>query len=168
MLAAQLRDLRTVIHEVGLYNKPLMLWGDSFARSNPADAKVAVPHEIKQPAHAEPLGGLVVLLAALYEDDIKAVYVCGGLSSYQSLLGSQFLHVPHDALVPGILTVGDLPDLVSLLSPRPVRLDGFVDGLNRRVSEKALGALYGEKADVHAEPATDAELVRWFVDKTGG
>ena len=45
--------------------KPILLWGDSFAPVNAGDAKLAVPHELKQPPHAEPMGALVVLLAAL-------------------------------------------------------------------------------------------------------
>ena len=40
----------------------------------------------KQPDLAEPLGGLLALFGALYEDDVKAVYVRGGLDGYQSVL----------------------------------------------------------------------------------
>lgn len=57
----------------------------------------------------------------------------GGLESFASVLKSPFLYVPHDAIVPGALTAGDLPEIVEALAPRAWRHDGAVDGLNRRV-----------------------------------
>jgi pimeloyl-ACP methyl ester carboxylesterase len=177
LLGERVRDLRAVLMELrkkdlrgGAEPRQLYLWGDSFAPVNKADADLGAPLDAKQPHQAEPAGALVALLTALYEDDVRGVYVRGGLVSYQSLLDSPFLHVPHDALLPGVLTIGDLPDLVTLLSPRPVRLDGLVDSLNRRVADKDLKAAYApalaaDKAlTVSAEPASDAELVQWFVD----
>ena len=53
------------------------------------------------PDQAEPLGGLLALLGGLFEDDVRAVAVRGGLVSYASLLDSPFFYVPHDAVVPG-------------------------------------------------------------------
>ena len=156
-------------------NKPVLLWGDSFAPVNPPDSTGRAPLDVKQPAQAEPLGGLLALVTALNDESIKGVYIRGGLSSYQSLLESPFLHVPHDALLPGVLTVGDLPDLVTFLAPRHVRLDGLVDGLNRRVSDKRLAEIYApavaaygasmhaDRLTVRMEPASDEQLVKWFV-----
>ena len=46
---------------------------------------------------AEPLGGLLALFGALFEDDVRAVSVHGGLAGYESLLLSPFCYVPHDA-----------------------------------------------------------------------
>lgn len=43
-------------------------------------------------------------------------------------------YFPHDAVVPGALTAGDLADIAAAIAPRPLRLAGLVDGLNRRVS----------------------------------
>jgi len=64
------------------------------------------------------------------------------LASYDSLLHSPFCYVPHDALVPGALTAGDLADVAGALAPRPLRLDGLVDGLNREVSAEAVAKTY--------------------------
>jgi hypothetical protein len=46
--------------------------------------------------------------------------------------------VPHDALVPGALTAGDLCDVAAALAPRPLRLEGLVDGQNREVPADVL------------------------------
>jgi hypothetical protein len=156
-------------------NKPVLLWGESFATVNPPDSTGRAPLDVKQPAQAEPLGGLLALVTALNEESIKGIYVRGGLSHYQSLLESPFMHVPHDVLVPGVLTVADLPELVRFLAPRHVRLDGLVDGLNRRVGDKRLAEIYAPAVDayraskhadhltVRMEPASDEQVVQWFV-----
>jgi hypothetical protein len=93
-----------------------------------------VPLGIEEsPDQAEPLGGLLALFGGLFEDGIRAVCVRGGLTGYHSLLQSPFCHVPHDAVVPGALSAGDLCDVAAALAPRPLRLEGLVDGLNREV-----------------------------------
>src|SRR6185369_7717375 len=94
------------------------------------------------PVFAEPLGGLLGLLAALFEDDVRAVFVSGGLTSYHSVLTHYAVLVPHDACVPGALPAGDLSDLASALAPRPLHLDQMVDHLNRLVSEDDLRKSY--------------------------
>jgi cephalosporin-C deacetylase-like acetyl esterase len=175
MLGKQVRDLQEVLHllDKRFGEKPILLWGDSFAPVNAADAKLAVPHELKQPQHAEPMGGLVVLMAALFEENVKAVYVRGGLSSYASLLDGPFFHVPHDAIMPGALTTGDLPDLVRVLAPLAVRLEALVDGQNRLVSNKILTPTYQRALEafepgrltVRAETLSDAQLAAWFVEQ---
>ena len=117
----------------------MALWGESFAPTNPAGRDLAVPLDADPfPHQAEPLGGLLALLGALFEDDVSAVSVRGGLTGYESLLQSPFFYVPHDALVPGALTAGDLCDLAAALAPRPLRVEGLVDGLNRKASGVAL------------------------------
>jgi hypothetical protein len=57
-------------------------------------------------------------------------------------LQSPFCYVPHDVIVPGALTAGDLCDVAAALAPRPLRLEGLVDGLNRHVSTDALKQTY--------------------------
>src|SRR5262249_47445097 len=64
------------------------------------------------------------------------------LAGYQSILQSPFCYVPHDVIVPGALTAGDLCDVAAALAPRSVRLEGLVDGLNRHVSTHALKQTY--------------------------
>jgi dienelactone hydrolase len=129
----------------------IALWGDSFADPNPPDRRFAVPLELDDsPRLAEPMGGLVALLGGLFEDEVRAVHVRGGLANYRSLLESPFVYVPHDAIVPGALEAGDLDGVVATLRPRAVRQEALVDGLNRRVGKEEiagpawlLGALRG-------------------------
>jgi hypothetical protein len=183
LLGERVGDLRCTLKELrerqGLGKKTVLLWGDSFAPVN-GPANLGVPLDLKQPPQAEPLGGLVTLLTALYEKDVHGVYARGGLASYESLLEGPFSHVPHDAVVPGALTAGDMPDLVAALAPRVARLDGLVDGLNRRVKEDVLKAAYrpaiqayqtaryAERLTLHEEPATDQQVVQWFMEQIEG
>jgi dienelactone hydrolase len=115
----------------------IALWGDSFAPVNGPETRVDVPWDApKFPETGHPMGGLTALLGALFEEDLHAVYARGGLESCASALRGPFLHVPHDALVPGALLAGDLPAVAAALKPRS-RLEGRIDGLNRAVGEPA-------------------------------
>jgi hypothetical protein len=79
----------------------MALWGDSFAPANDPNKNLAVPFDAEPfPRLCEPLGGLLALFGGLFED-IRAIYLCGGLIGYASLLESPFCYVPHDAIVPG-------------------------------------------------------------------
>src|SRR6185312_12272844 len=138
LVGSRLRDVRSVLRHLrtraDLNAGRVALWGDSFAPANPAGQTLAVPLDADpSPRQAEPLGGLLALFTALFEDGVRAVYVRGGLTGYASVLQSQFCYVPHDALVPGALTAGDLCDVAAALAPRPLRMDGHLDGLDRAV-----------------------------------
>ena len=99
--------------------KRIALWGDSFTPPNDPKTNFKVPREADAwPGQSEPLGGLLGLLGALFEDDIRAVHVGGGLASYHSVLTHFAVLIPHDAAVPGALTAGDLCDLAAALTPR--------------------------------------------------
>src|SRR5262249_6791001 len=91
---------------------------------------------------AEPLGGLLALFGALFEDGVRAVCARGGLAGYGALLHSPFCYVPHDAVVPGALTAGDLGDVAAALAPRPLRLAGLVDGRNCLVPADRLAGIF--------------------------
>jgi hypothetical protein len=135
LTGSQLRDVRSVVRylrqrtpQVGT----IALWGDSTAETNPADRSEVVPQGVDNPnVQGEPTAGLIALLAALFEEDVDAVYARGTLASHRSLLSSPFLYVPHQAIIPGALQIGDIADLVAALAPRPVRMDAPIDGLNR-------------------------------------
>jgi hypothetical protein len=86
-------------------------------------------------------------LTALFEEDVRAVHVRGGLSDYQSVLQGSFCYLPHDVVVPGALATGDLCDLAGALAPCPVRLEMMVDGLNRVVSPATLTRIYAPALD---------------------
>ena len=119
------------------------LWGDSFAALNTANTDFQVPKRVSgRPAFSEPLGGLLVMLAALFEDDVTAVYTHGSLSGFLDAVTSPYVYIPHDVVVPGVLTKGDLTDLAAALAPCPMRLDGVVDGLNRTLALDVARSIY--------------------------
>ena len=137
LLGSRLRDLRSILLFLracrGLDEK-VLLWGDSLAAPNPPERSEVVPYGVDNSnTEAEPSAGLLVLLTALFEDHVNAVYARGTFVSFRSLLDSQFLYVPHDSVIPGALTVGDIADIAAALVPRPLRVECPVDGLNRRV-----------------------------------
>ena len=50
-----------------------------------------------------------------------------------------------------VLSTGDLPELAAALAPRPLRLEGLVDGLNRKVAPDVLGRRYEPAQAAHAQ-----------------
>jgi dienelactone hydrolase len=155
LVGLRLKDLRTVVgylsSRTDIDAARIGLWGDSLAPTNPAELILnelpqwQIGPQIEQ--QAEPLGGLLALLCALYEPRIRAVAVNGGLASFASLLDDNFCYVPQDVIVPGILEVGDLAEVAAALSPRPLRLVGLVDGLDRLVPEAVLKQRLGPVED---------------------
>jgi hypothetical protein len=180
LVGSRLRDLRAVLRylrgRADLDPRRLALWGDSFAPVNPAGRNPAVPLDADRlPDQAEPLGGLLALFGALYEEGVTAVFARGGLVNFQSLLHSPFCSVPYDILIPGALTAGDLDDVAAALAPRPLRLEGLVDGLNRRVPAgelaKALGPVRAAYRDapghlrIEAEAKPGESTARWLLGR---
>jgi hypothetical protein len=145
-LGQRLKDARTVVHYLtsrdDIDSKQLLLWGDSFVPTNPREGLLdqSVGQETgPQILHqSDPLGSLLVLLTALYENNVHAIAARGGLVSYLSVLGDRFCYVPQDVIVPGILETADISDIVAALGPRAVLLEGFVDGRNRRLTESEM------------------------------
>lgn len=144
-LGGQLTDLLCVIQRVRQFSMVnpdrIGVWGDSFAPVNAADRRVDVPLRIdNEPAVCEPAGAALALLAGVFDEKLVIVWSRNGLVSFRNILDSPFVYVPHDFIVPGVLTVGDLPVLGAIIhdSRRSVRIEGLVDGTNRRITvEKA-------------------------------
>jgi len=146
LLGARLKDLRTVV--AYLRSRPeleaqrMAIWGDSFAPANPPQGMLdeapnfRIGPDIQH--QAEPLGGTLAILGGLYEDRLRAIVVRGGLTGFLSILDDAFAYVPEDVMVPGILETGDLADLAATLAPRPLLLEGLVDGRNRPATEPGL------------------------------
>ncbi|MEX0718866.1 MAG: hypothetical protein WD066_19895 [Planctomycetaceae bacterium] len=136
LVGARLRDLRSLIAHLWTRAdvRRVGVWGDSFAETNPPEANLQAPHGVPhRPVESEPLGGMLALLVPLYHDDVSVIAVNRGLCDFDSLLDGQFVHVPFDAIVPGILETGDLPDLAVAAAPRALWMSGLVDGLNREL-----------------------------------
>ncbi|MFN7995022.1 MAG: acetylxylan esterase [Bryobacteraceae bacterium] len=139
LLGRRLKDLRTVLaylrRRTDVDGARAALWGESLAPVN--DAHTIMDEfqlwQVGPQIHhqGEPLGGLLAILGALYEPEVRAVAVRNGLVSYAALLEDAFEYVPADATVPGFLEVCDLPDVVAAVAPRPVLLEDPIDGKNR-------------------------------------
>jgi cephalosporin-C deacetylase-like acetyl esterase len=147
VLGNQLRDLRTVIRWLrtrdDLDGQKLAVWGDSFARPNPADRNPAAPLDAPDlPPIAEPGGALLAGFATFFESSVGVAYTRGGLTGSRSLLESPYLDVPHEAVVPGVFTVG------GYVWGGTVRGEGKVDGRNRRIGQ---------------EPVSPADAAAWVV-----
>lgn len=176
LLGARLRDLRSILAylrtRAEVDGARAVLWGDSFASENPAGFADPLIGEDRPPHQSEPLGALLCLFGALFEDGVKAVVARGGFAGYQALLRDRFCYVPHDAVVPGALTAGDLADVASALAPRPVRLEAMVDGRNvalsvaeaRKVFLEAGGSGARSEATLKiAERSSDGQLSAWLL-----
>jgi cephalosporin-C deacetylase-like acetyl esterase len=141
LLGARLKDLRTVLAYLSgrqdIKTERIAIWGDSFAPANPARL---LPDELpawqigpETQHQGEPLGGLLAILAGLYENNVQTIAVRGGLASYFSLLDDPFTYVPGDIVVPGILDAGDIGDVVAALATRSMLFENLIDGRNRLV-----------------------------------
>lgn len=174
MVGARLRDLRAVLRHLrgrqDADGRRIALWGESFAPANPPGFTDPLIGEDAPPAQAEPLGGLLALFGALYEDDVRAVLARGTLAGYQALLRDPYCYVPHDAVVPGALTAGDLDDVAAALAPRPLRLEALVDGRNvrlpapeaRQAYAAALRAYRGAPEALKVEAEQGMDTAAWL------
>ncbi|MBM4071484.1 MAG: acetylxylan esterase [Planctomycetes bacterium] len=167
MLGNRLRDLRAVLRYLksdGLIEGDVGVWAESFAAPNPPDRDIRVPWDAAAlPTQAEPGPALLALLGALFEKDIVAVHAGGGLASFESVLKSPFLWLPHDAIVPGALAVSELSDITAAVAPQPVQLAGLIDGVNRQVSLKEAREIYRLSRNVRvAAEVRDADISMWF------
>ncbi|HND51216.1 MAG TPA: hypothetical protein PLV92_02425, partial [Pirellulaceae bacterium] len=148
LLGLRLHDLRSVLAWLGaradVDGRRVIVWGDSPTAPLDAPAMPIVPHLVDgRPREAEPLGQILALLAALYEPNVRGVIARGGITSISDVLARPAVGVPHDLVVPGVLTRTDLPDLVAALSPLPIRLEGLVDAGNCKATSSQLDSVYG-------------------------
>jgi dienelactone hydrolase len=179
LLGQRLRDLRSVLAYLRAREeidaRRLGLWGDSFTPPNRPDTDFRVPRRVEGgPREPEPLGGLLALLGALFEDDVQAVYAAGGLVGYQLVLTHFAVLIPHDVSVPGALTAGDLCDLAGSLAPRPLRLEALVDPQNRLLPVAALRRAYGPAVESYAGTPESLRIeaqrsspARWLLAQLG-
>jgi dienelactone hydrolase len=116
LVGARLRDARGVLRWLrtrdDLDRSRIGVWGDSFTSSLASDMSLHVPRDddAALPQGPEPLGGLLALLTALFEDDVDAVWIGGGVSEFRTALEHHLALISHDAVVPGIVAIGDVPE----------------------------------------------------------
>jgi hypothetical protein len=149
LLGSRLKDLRAVLAHLrrrpDIDRQRVALWGDSFAPPNPANLWLDELENEGGPQiqhRAEPLGAHLALLAALYDDGVRAVAARGGLAGYLTVLENAFAYIPLEDVILGVLKVGDVADIAAALAPRPLLLEGLVNGRNIRVEETALQRIF--------------------------
>ncbi|MBI2947620.1 MAG: acetylxylan esterase [Verrucomicrobia bacterium] len=174
LLGARLQDLRSILRYLqtrdDLAAKRLALWGDSFASTNPKGFSDPLIDEGEAPRRSEPVGGLLALFGALFEDDVRAVFAGGTLAGFQAVVRDRFCYVPHDSIVPGALTAGDLSDVASALAPRPLRLARLVDGRNVGMTADEVRPMFGVAHKAYARarnrflllPSSESDLASWL------
>ena len=144
LLGQQLSDLRTTLswlrEQPEAKGRPLELWGESLIEPNAESAHFRQPRDDDSalPAPSEPQAPLLALLAGLFEDDVTAIQTRGGLASWKPLLMSHLVLVSHAAIVPDVLSSGDIAHLISAQRPETnLRTMTNVDGWNRVISDDA-------------------------------
>ena len=175
LTGSRLKDARTIFRWLekrsDIDPNKIALWGDSFSEPNAPDfqfdqspGQQAGPVSQRQ---AEPLGPLLALLTALYEENVIAVAGTGGLVSFASVLEDRFCHIPQDVIVPGILEVTDLGEIVASIAPRPVLLEKLVNGLNKKVNLSAIEKEYGQNTSslLLREDSGDLSITDWLLEQ---
>jgi hypothetical protein len=81
-------------------------------------------------------------------------------------LESPFIFVPHDCIVPGSLTAGDLCDVAAALAPRPLVLADLVDGVNRAVAAERIATIYAPTRAAYQAMGAGDSLVLNSPEKT--
>lgn len=165
LLGSRLKDLRTVLGYLkgrpDIDRQRIAVWGDSFALANPDELFL---DEIEYEAGpqiqfmAEPTGAHLALLAALYDDEIRAVAAQGGLAGYLAVLEDAFTYTPMDVTIWGVLKVGDIADIAAALAPRPVAMEGLVNGRNIRLHEPELDRILGPAKQAYREAGASGRL----------
>ena len=145
LLAGQLRDVRTVLRwletRADIDSQRLIVWGDSSSATATSEQLGTMPRDddAALPPNCETNAALLALLLALYDDPIASVCISGGLASFVDAMDPQQVRIPHDCVVPGFFSTGDVADLVANVASRiPVRMERMVDGLNRPLSAEQL------------------------------
>ena len=67
------------------------------------------------------------------------------------MLDSPFVQVPHEAILPGVLQIGDLPELAAAVAPRQLTFESLVDGRGRLVSPAKAADFYDSAVKAYAD-----------------
>jgi len=167
MVGLRLKDLRTLLAYLrtrdDLNADRIALWGDSF--SPPNEQEIWVDELMRAPMSPQiqrcgsPLGSHVAILAALFEPEIRAVAVRGGLASYLSLLEDPFVYVPYDIAIPGLLRAGDIPDICAVLAPIPLFAERLTGGRNFVIEPESLRRIMSMVRDSYQRNGASNRLV---------
>jgi cephalosporin-C deacetylase-like acetyl esterase len=107
-------------------------------------------------------GGTLAAFAASLDPRIKVAVSSGGLLSFEAIAASGTSTHRLTELVPGALESFDLPDVATLVAPRPLVLANLVDATHRRVDLELARSTYARAK--HAYQALSAQENLRIVD----
>ena len=137
-----------------------LILGESLLAQRIADI-VALAHALRNDsaANGKPLviaasGRLTIpaLFAFAILPEVDALYLNGGLASYQSLLETENYRQPLANFAWDLFRCTDLPQVAASAAPRRIHLAGAVDGAGNRMDRDAVRALYSAAQNVEASP----------------
>lgn len=77
-------------------------------------------------------GALSAVLAASFDERLRCIVADEFVTSL--VINEEFVDIGLEYLIPGILTVADMPQLLACLAPRPLLISNPVDGRRRAIS----------------------------------
>jgi cephalosporin-C deacetylase-like acetyl esterase len=107
--------------------------------------------------------GLEALYAATLDDRVRSLLLDRTLTDFRSLVASEDYNLKVGSFTFGLLKHFDLPQLASVVSPRPVWLLNPVDPKGDSLPLSAIPSSYAETAKVRVESTTaDTVLSEWI------
>lgn len=103
--------------------------------------------------------GLVALHAATMLEDLSGLCLWRTLTSYREVAEGPLYRVPFYDMVPNALEDYDLPDLVEVLDPAPVRILNPVDPMLESAAADRASTVYGQAADVVCDERDEPKAV---------
>jgi len=107
--------------------------------------------------------GLEALYAAALDDRVRTLLLDRTLTDFRSLVAAEDYSLKVGSFTFGLLKHFDLPQLASVVSPRPVWLLNPVNPQGEPVPLSAIPAAYSETAKIHVESTpADSVLSEWI------
>ena len=67
--------------------------------------------------------------------------------------------MPHDFVVPGAISTGDIPSLAAAIAPRPLRVESAVTGVNRLAETQLVNKEWQFATDIYTQQKAKEELL---------
>ncbi|MBL8234157.1 MAG: acetylxylan esterase, partial [Bryobacterales bacterium] len=174
LLGRRVKDVRTVMTylrtRADIDSSRMAIWGDSDAALNPERIVLdespgwQIGPDVQY--EADPLGGMLALLTALFEPEVRAIATRRALASIESIYDDTFIYLPSHVIVPDMLSAGDLADIAAVL-PAAMWIESPVDARNRPLNDGAIETHFGTlrkqgRVRVMAKPESENALGEWI------
>jgi len=95
------------------------------------------------------MGGLLAIHAAAINERITSVISNGALITYKSLISDPIYNHGVEVFIPHVLKYYDLPDIVALIAPRPLKLLNLVDHKKETVETQVVAKEYNWVTEIY-------------------